>query len=192
MRAGDENVVKELTGSDYDPIWTFHFSSALPGIPSLAYGIKKYRGKDTLMEEMYEIKRLDLTASTFKVQVDIIGYTSLYIFNVPYIAVDPNFPHHLNSFDNVPISYGSKLVNFTSKKVAPTYYKNYINYTEQASSKPIKTFAAPLESNKIMLFITSLHIFSSYPSPTNKPVNLKVSYKIENSSTYSMSAVLST
>lgn len=60
--------------------------------------------------EQFEIRRLNLTASTFTVQVDIIGTTNLYILNVPYIAVDPTFPHHLNSFDNVPISYGTELV----------------------------------------------------------------------------------
>lgn len=42
--------------------------------------------------------------------MDIIGTTNLYILNVPYIAVDPTFPHHLNSFDNVPINYGTTLV----------------------------------------------------------------------------------
>jgi len=59
---------------------------------------------------MFEIRRLGLTASTFKVQVDIIGVTNIWIFNVPYIAIDPTFPHHLNSFDNVPINYGETLV----------------------------------------------------------------------------------
>lgn len=59
---------------------------------------------------MYEIRRLSLTASTFRVQVDIIGSTTLYILNVPYIAIDPLFPHHLNTFDNVPINYGTTLV----------------------------------------------------------------------------------
>ena len=44
MRAGFENVITTLTGSDYDPIYTFTFSSALPGVPNLAYGIKQYRG----------------------------------------------------------------------------------------------------------------------------------------------------
>jgi hypothetical protein len=26
---------------------------------------------------------------------------------VPYIAIDPAFPHHLNSFDNVELNYSS-------------------------------------------------------------------------------------
>jgi hypothetical protein len=44
MRAGNEDVIKELTGQAIDPIYTFTFSSALPGIPNLAYGIRRYRG----------------------------------------------------------------------------------------------------------------------------------------------------
>lgn len=44
MRAGNEDVIKVLTGEAIDPIYTFTFSSALPGIPNLAYGIRRYRG----------------------------------------------------------------------------------------------------------------------------------------------------
>ena len=44
MRAGNENVISQLTGQAIDPIYTFTFSSALPGVPNLAYGIRRYRG----------------------------------------------------------------------------------------------------------------------------------------------------
>lgn len=44
MRAGNQDVIATLTGSAIDPIHTFTFSSALPGVPNLAYGIKRYRG----------------------------------------------------------------------------------------------------------------------------------------------------
>lgn len=44
FRAGNEAVIKTLTGKDKTPTYTFTFSSALPGLPSLAYGIKNYRG----------------------------------------------------------------------------------------------------------------------------------------------------
>jgi hypothetical protein len=123
MRAGNQDVIATLTGSAIDPIHTFTFSSALPGFPNLAYGIKRYRGKsrnyflgaDTIREETFEIRKLSLDASSFTVQVDIIGSTNIYILNVPYLAVDPTFPHHLNSFDNVPVNYGSTLVIFSLK-----------------------------------------------------------------------------
>jgi hypothetical protein len=41
-----------------------------------------------------------------------MGSTTILTLNVPYLAIDPNFPHHLNSFDNVPINYGKTLVFF--------------------------------------------------------------------------------
>ena len=97
---------------------------------------------------MFEIRRLDLTESTFQVQVDIIGVTNIWIFNVPYIAIDPTFPHHLNSFDNVPISYGETLViifnylktNITVQSTAQTSYTNIVNYTQQTSGKTYTEF----------------------------------------------------
>ena len=57
-----------------------------------------------------------MTASTFRVTVQIFGFTNIHILNVPYIAIDPDFPHHLNSFDNVPINYeNGDLTNITVK-----------------------------------------------------------------------------
>ena len=46
FRAGNENVIDTLTGNNVTPTFTFLFSSALPGLPFLAYGIKNYRGND--------------------------------------------------------------------------------------------------------------------------------------------------
>ena len=65
-----------------------------------------YSGSDTIREETFEIRKLSLNASSFMVQVDIVGSTNIYTLNVPYLAVDPTFPHHLNSFDNIPVNYG--------------------------------------------------------------------------------------
>lgn len=45
MRAGSQDVIATPTGKSVDPIFTFVFSSPLPGTPNLAYGIRKYRGK---------------------------------------------------------------------------------------------------------------------------------------------------
>ena len=44
MRAGSQDVIATLTGSSNDPTFIFTFSSPLPGVPNLAYGIKRYRG----------------------------------------------------------------------------------------------------------------------------------------------------
>ena len=114
FRAGNEDVIATLTGSDKTPEYTFTFSSPLPGVPSLAYGIKNYEGNDYMGQEIFEIRREDLTASTFRVSVQIYGVTNIWILNVPYIAIDPDFPHHLNSFDNVPVNYNAgSLTNIT-------------------------------------------------------------------------------
>ena len=53
FRAGYEAVISSFTGSSQYPFasYTFTFSSALPGVPNLAYGIKKYRGKVDLTKE---------------------------------------------------------------------------------------------------------------------------------------------
>jgi hypothetical protein len=47
---------------------------------------------------------MNLSASTFTVSIQIFGFTNIYLLTVAYLAVDPGFPHHLNSFDNVPIN----------------------------------------------------------------------------------------
>ncbi len=39
--------------------------------------------------------------------VQILGVTNILKLNVPYIAIDPAFPHHMNSFDNVPVNYSN-------------------------------------------------------------------------------------
>lgn len=34
-------------------------------------------------------------------------YTTVLRFGVAYVAIDPQFPHHLNSFDSIPVNYTS-------------------------------------------------------------------------------------
>lgn len=50
---------------------------------------------------------IGLTPSTFTVAIQIFGYTNLWLLNVAYLAVEPTFPHHFNTFDNVPLNYSS-------------------------------------------------------------------------------------
>ena len=135
----------------------------MPGVPSLAYGIKNYEGNDYMGQEIFEIRREDLTASTFRVSVQIYGVTNIWILNVPYIAIDPQFPHHLNSFDNVPVNYNAgSLTNITSKsKTQVNTYTNVINYTVQAADRQFKRFSLPLDNNKIILYICALEIYST-------------------------------
>ena len=37
--------------------------------------------------------------------MQIVGSTYIWTLNVPYIGIDPDFPHRVNSFDNVPANY---------------------------------------------------------------------------------------
>jgi len=48
------------------------------------------------------------------VAIQIVGSTYINVLCVSFIGIDPTFPHHLNSFDNVPVNYGSTLVNITT------------------------------------------------------------------------------
>lgn len=100
-----------------------------------------------------------LTATTFTVEVEIIGVTNIYYLSVSYIAVDPNFPHHLNSFDNVPVNVSNgALTNISVASSSPTNYLNTINYTLQAAGRTYDTFSTPLTNNKVVLFLSTLFI----------------------------------
>lgn len=52
FRAGQENVINTLTGNDQTPNYTFTFSSALSGMPYIAYGIGKYQGIFLMIKEL--------------------------------------------------------------------------------------------------------------------------------------------
>jgi hypothetical protein len=111
--------------------------------------------------------------------VDIIGVTNLYIVNVPYIAVDPTFPHHLNSFDNVPISYGTNLTNITVSTIGQTSFTNYIDYTKQAAGRKYDTFGTPFNGNKIILYICAIHIWATFKTTVSSfPIDLRISYNV--------------
>mgnify|MGYP001233758344 CR=1 FL=1 len=103
--------------------------------------------------------------------MQLIGTTNLFILNVPYIAIDPLFPHHLNSFDNVPINYGAgaTLNNFTTRDPFPKYYHNIINYTTQAAGQRYTKFSTPLNNNKILLFLTTFYV-TGINEPTGTPI----------------------
>ena len=94
--------------------------------------------------------------------VQIYGVTNIHRLNVPYIAIDPEFPHHLNSFDNVPVNYNNgALTNITVATSSQVMtYTNVINYTQQAAGRTFTSFKPPLENNKVLLYICALEIRS--------------------------------
>jgi hypothetical protein len=90
-------------------------------------------GDDSLGSEMFEINRTALSTTSFSVLVQITGNTHLWVLEVRYIAISYNFPHHLNSFDNVPIQYNNGPLNIlNTASPSPQTYTNTINYTLQA------------------------------------------------------------
>lgn len=126
---------------------------------------------------MYEVNRTDLTATSFSVKVFISGNTDIWITQVRYIAVSKSFPHHLNSFDNVPVNYNNgNLTAFTTRTNTLITYNNTINYTLQANSigSAYNTFTAPYSNIKILLFMTSMFFDGKEPSSGFAPVDIVV------------------
>lgn len=149
-------------------------------------------GNDNLGSEMFEVNRTGLTTTAFSVLVKISGNTNIWVLEVRFIAISKLFPHHLNSFDNVPINYNNgALTNITAASMSVKTYTNTINYTAQAAAtgSSYTQFSLPLTNNKVLLFMTSL-----YHSGTNEgsggtlyPINLYVSAVPNSISTYVIS-----
>ena len=66
------------------------------------------------------------------------------------------------------------------------YYSNYINYTNQALGRPYNSFAAPLTSNHVVLFMTRF----GFSCNSGSPVELHISTEIVNSSFYMWNATI--
>lgn len=97
--------------------------------------------------------------------VQIRGITNIWMLTVRYIAVDRAFPHHLNSFDNVPVNYTrGPLTNISVAQTFQTFYVNVVNYTTQAAANgyAYRTFVAPYSNYKILLFLTSLFLDANF------------------------------
>ena len=79
---------------------------------------------------------------------------------IAYVAIDPSFPHRLNSFDNIPINYSSgALLNISSYSSSTIQtYTNVINFTEQSTGLEYNYFRTPYSRNKIILFLTTLDL----------------------------------
>ena len=108
--------------------------------------------------EMFEINRTGLTTSSFSVKIQITGNTRIKILNVRFIAIDADFPHALNSYDNVPVNYSAgPLTGISNDMTLRTIqtYTNVINFTEQSGTRTYKHFSIPFSNNKILFFLTS-------------------------------------
>jgi hypothetical protein len=96
---------------------------------------------------MFEVNRTGLTTTYFSALVKITGYTNIWVLEVRYIAISKLFPHHLNSFDNVPVNYtAGPLTNFSVPSMSVKTFRNTINYQNQAilSGSTYTQFSLPL------------------------------------------------
>ena len=139
---------------------------------------------------MFEVNRTGLTTTSFSVLVQISGITNIWILSVRYFAISKIFPHHLNSFDNVPINYNAgPLINVTtpSLTVYNSYY-NVINYTAQAQASGYNytTFSLPLSNCKILLFTTTLFVQGSTSFTAIIPLDLRITATILTTQTYKL------
>lgn len=144
---------------------------------------------------MFEVNRTGLTLTTFSVKVQISSITNIWVLEVRYVVIDKAFPHHLNSFDNVPINYANgALTNITVRNGSTKSYTNIVNYTAQAISigSPHQYFSLPLTNNKILTFMTSLFIQATFESGTTPlyNVDLWVSATPWSAETYRLYATL--
>lgn len=112
------------------------------------------------------------------------------MLRVRYIVIDPTFPHHLNSFDNVPLNYSKgPLVNITTKKTFETYYTNYINYTTQSSANGYvyKNFMTPYSNYQLLFYLTSMYWDGTRETAgdsKNRPINIRMNANVQSSSIY--------
>lgn len=76
FRSDNARVINSNTNGGATRTRTFFFSSSMTGTPSIAYGIKSFLGifkitlgTDKLSETNFEIKKVSLTSSSFRVSV---------------------------------------------------------------------------------------------------------------------------
>lgn len=122
--------------------------------------------------------------------MQIRGTTVIWLLTVRYIAIDDAFPHHLNSFDNVPVNYSNgQLRNITQSSSSLKYYVNKVNYTKQCIANGYTTykyFTQPYTNFKILLFITSIFIDGDNEGPSLifRPLDMKVKTTILSNTIY--------
>jgi hypothetical protein len=77
----------------------------------------------------------------------------------------------LNSYDNVPVNYGSTLTNISTATAGFTTYQNIINFTSHSNflGYTYNRFSTPLSNNRILLFLSALSFQGT--SDTSGPLN---------------------
>lgn len=98
----------------------------------------------------------------------IDGTTNIRILTIMYLAVDRSFPYHLNIFNDIPINYDNgALVNITGSSVGVRQYRNYINYTNLATSigSAHTKFGLNLAKCDLVLYLCAIYNAGDRDSP---------------------------
>ena len=112
------------------------------------------------MFENFAISRTALTVSGFSVYAVVEGYTSIRILKLFYLAINRNFPYHVNAFSDIAANFSNgNLLNISTSSTGTRVYKNTINYGVLAGTigSVHNRFGTDLTKNKILLFLNSLY-----------------------------------
>lgn len=115
------------------------------------------------MNFLIEISNLTSTYIIIKVGVT----QDLWTVQTRYIAIDQQFPFHVNCFPHITVDKYGALVNISSPKDYQTTYTNNLNYTRLADEFGFTTknrFTAPLTNYKMAIFWNCVHMVSSSPT----------------------------
>lgn len=120
-----------------------------------------------------------MTNTQFTVFTMIDGVTKIRIFTLIYLAIDPSYPYHLNTFNNIEANYSTNLgiTNITSGTGTQSYI-NTINYTQLASSiaSPFTSFGPNLSKDLVALYLSAIYNSGS----ASKSINWSVTSPVIN------------
>ena len=117
-----------------------------------------------------------------QIEVDSISQTEFTLimrarntisaFRLSHLAIDIDFPAHVNLFSDFPIDYGTTIsdINDLNADRTPRSFTNTINYTEIAADKPYKMMSSM--DYKVVVFLSRHRVqFSAQNPPYDKPAD---------------------
>jgi hypothetical protein len=133
------------------------------------------------------------TATSLQITVTVVNYTMLQQFTFGYLAIDMNFPYHLNVLNNIAITYlNTPLTIFSIPNPNPQIYTNNINYTTQTLNygyTAFTNFSNPFSNYRIIAFINSMDLISC---TGNDPISLQTDVAVTAIDTYQINVTFGT
>jgi len=129
------------------------------------------------------------TPTGFTIYTMINGITNIRIFTIAYMAIDPSYPYHLNTFNNIEVNYttGGPITNISTGTGTRTY-TNTINYTQIANAYgyTFKTFGSNLAKDLVALYLSAIYNSGS----STKGVNFTVTSPVIDSTHFQIKVVI--